>query len=234
MQPRGRRFNARAAIGGAYARLAAVAHDRRLLSEWGSGERSMTEGMTRWLTGTPWPTAWVSCPGPCRILGSCSRPCSGSSTPPGRCSRWTGRVWRWTMRTARCAGWWSPTEPPGCWRMPSVTLGRDPAGRLRRRGGRGGPRPGHRPAFRPAGHGGNPTRVRGVLAVPVAVAGRPVGALSVYAPERCPWSGIDVAAVGAYAGVVAELQAGQQLDQRRLRRRSRRRWRPSHRPGDAH
>src|SRR5919109_542602 len=36
-------------------------------------------------------------------------------------------------------------------------------------------------------------------------AGRPVGALSVYATEPCPWSAIDVAAVGAYAGVVAEL-----------------------------
>jgi hypothetical protein len=46
-----------------------------------------------------------------------------------------------------------------------------------------------------------------VLAVPVAVAGRPVGALSVYATQPCPWSGIDVAAVGAYAGVVAELVA---------------------------
>ena len=42
--------------------------------------------------------------------------------------------------------------------------------------------------------------VRGVLAVPVAVAGRPVGALSVYATQLCPWSAIDVAAVGAYAG----------------------------------
>jgi hypothetical protein len=29
-------------------------------------------------------------------------------------------------------------------------------------------------------------------------------ALSVYATEPCPWSGIDVAAVGADAGVVAE------------------------------
>jgi GAF domain-containing protein len=47
--------------------------------------------------------------------------------------------------------------------------------------------------------------LHGVLAVPVAVAGRPVGALSVYATAPCPWSGIDVAAVGAYAGVVAEL-----------------------------
>jgi len=47
--------------------------------------------------------------------------------------------------------------------------------------------------------------LHGVLAVPVAVAGRPVGALSVYAAEPCPWSAIDVAAVGAYAGVVAEL-----------------------------
>src|SRR5919201_3807267 len=50
-----------------------------------------------------------------------------------------------------------------------------------------------------------PRELRGVLAVPVAVAGRPVGALSVYAAQPCPWSGIDVAAVGAYAGVVAEL-----------------------------
>src|SRR5512132_452649 len=49
--------------------------------------------------------------------------------------------------------------------------------------------------------------LRGVLAVPVAVAGRPVGVLSVYATEPCPWSGIDVAALGAYAGVVAELLA---------------------------
>jgi len=39
-----------------------------------------------------------------------------------------------------------------------------------------------------------------VLAVPVVVAGRSVGALSVYATEPCPWSAIDVAAVGAYAG----------------------------------
>jgi GAF domain-containing protein len=52
-----------------------------------------------------------------------------------------------------------------------------------------------------------PRRLRGVLAVPVVVAGRPVGALSVYATQPCPWSGIDVAAVGAYAGVVAELVA---------------------------
>ena len=57
--------------------------------------------------------------------------------------------------------------------------------------------------------------LRGVLAVPVAVAGRPVGVLSVYATEWCPWSGIDVAAVGAYAGVVAELlRAGMALDAR--------------------
>jgi GAF domain-containing protein len=49
--------------------------------------------------------------------------------------------------------------------------------------------------------------VHGVLAVPVAVAGRPVGALSVHATQPCPWSAIDVAAVGAYAGVVAELVA---------------------------
>src|SRR5215207_9148771 len=52
-----------------------------------------------------------------------------------------------------------------------------------------------------------PQGLRGVLAVPVVVAGRPVGALSVYATQPCPWSGIDVAAVGAYAGVVAELVA---------------------------
>src|SRR5215216_401262 len=52
-----------------------------------------------------------------------------------------------------------------------------------------------------------PRGLHGVLAVPVVVAGRPVGALSVYATEWCPWSGIDVAAVGAYAGVVAELEA---------------------------
>jgi GAF domain-containing protein len=50
-----------------------------------------------------------------------------------------------------------------------------------------------------------PRGLRGVLAVPVVVAGRPIGALSVYATQPCPWSGIDVAAVGAYAGVVAEL-----------------------------
>jgi GAF domain-containing protein len=50
-----------------------------------------------------------------------------------------------------------------------------------------------------------PLGLHGVLAVPVMVAGRPVGALSVYATQPCPWSGIDVAAVGAYAGVVAEL-----------------------------
>jgi hypothetical protein len=47
--------------------------------------------------------------------------------------------------------------------------------------------------------------LHGVLAVPVVLAGRPVGALSVYATAPCPWSAIDVAAVGAYAGVVAEL-----------------------------
>jgi GAF domain/ANTAR domain len=50
-----------------------------------------------------------------------------------------------------------------------------------------------------------PRGLHGVLAVPVAVAGRPVGALSVYATAPCPWSAIDVAAVGAYAGLVAEL-----------------------------
>ena len=60
-----------------------------------------------------------------------------------------------------------------------------------------------------------PRGLQGVLAVPVAVAGRPVGALSVYATEPCPWSGIDVAALGAYAGVVAELvAAGMALDAR--------------------
>jgi GAF domain-containing protein len=60
-----------------------------------------------------------------------------------------------------------------------------------------------------------PGGLRGVLAVPVVVAGRPVGALSVYATAPCPWSGIDVAAVGAYAGVVAELvQASMALDAR--------------------
>jgi GAF domain-containing protein len=60
-----------------------------------------------------------------------------------------------------------------------------------------------------------PRGLRGVLAVPVMVAGRSVGALSVYATEWCPWSGIDVAAVGAYAGVVAELvRAGMALDTR--------------------
>jgi hypothetical protein len=52
-----------------------------------------------------------------------------------------------------------------------------------------------------------PRGLHGVLAVPVVVAGRPVGALSVYATEWCPWSEIDMAAVGAYAGVVAELVA---------------------------
>jgi hypothetical protein len=52
-----------------------------------------------------------------------------------------------------------------------------------------------------------PRGLRGVLAVPVAVACRPVGALSVYATQPCPWSAIDMAAVGAYAGVVAELVA---------------------------
>jgi signal transduction protein with GAF and PtsI domain len=52
-----------------------------------------------------------------------------------------------------------------------------------------------------------PRGLHGVLAVPVVVAGRPVGALSVSATQPCPWSGIDVAAVGAYAGVVAELVA---------------------------
>jgi hypothetical protein len=51
--------------------------------------------------------------------------------------------------------------------------------------------------------------------VPVVVAGRPVGALSMYATQPCPWSGIDVAAVGAYAGVVAELlRASMALDAR--------------------
>jgi len=60
-----------------------------------------------------------------------------------------------------------------------------------------------------------PRGLRGVLAVPVAVAGRPVGALSVYATQPCPWSAIDVAAVGAYAGVVAELlRAGMALGAR--------------------
>jgi GAF domain-containing protein len=60
-----------------------------------------------------------------------------------------------------------------------------------------------------------PRGLHGVLAVPVMVAGRPVGALSVYATEWCPWSGIDVAAVGAYAGVVAEVvRAGMALDAR--------------------
>src|SRR5215216_7920661 len=60
-----------------------------------------------------------------------------------------------------------------------------------------------------------PQGLRGVLAVPVVVAGRPVGALSVYATAWCPWSGIDVTAVGAYAGVVAELvAAGMALDAR--------------------
>ena len=57
--------------------------------------------------------------------------------------------------------------------------------------------------------------LRGLLAVPVAVAGRPVGALLVYATGPCPWSGIDVAALGAYAGVVAELvRAGMALGAR--------------------
>ena len=60
-----------------------------------------------------------------------------------------------------------------------------------------------------------PRGLHGVLAVPVVVAGRPVGALSVYATEWCPWSGIDVAALSAYAGVVAELvRAGMALDAR--------------------
>jgi hypothetical protein len=57
--------------------------------------------------------------------------------------------------------------------------------------------------------------LHGVLAVPVVVAGRPVGALSVYATQPCLWSAIDVAAVGAYAGVVAELlRAAMALDAR--------------------
>jgi hypothetical protein len=60
-----------------------------------------------------------------------------------------------------------------------------------------------------------PRGLHGVRAVPVMVAGRPVGALSVYATEWCPWSAIDVAAVGAYAGVVAELlRAGMALGAR--------------------
>src|SRR5919108_3292279 len=45
--------------------------------------------MTRRLTGTPSLAAWVSCAGPRRIPGACSRPCSASSMPPARCSRWT-------------------------------------------------------------------------------------------------------------------------------------------------
>jgi hypothetical protein len=43
------------------------------------------------------------------------------------------------------------------------------------------------------------------VAVVDLATGRAVGALSVYATEPCPWSAIDVAAVGADAGVVAEL-----------------------------
>jgi GAF domain-containing protein len=52
-----------------------------------------------------------------------------------------------------------------------------------------------------------PRGLRGVLAVPVVVAGRSVGALSVYATDPCPWSAIDVAAVGAYAELVAASMA---------------------------
>ena len=60
-----------------------------------------------------------------------------------------------------------------------------------------------------------PRGLRGVLAVPVVVAGRSVGALSVCATQPCPWSAIDVAALGAYAGVVAELlRAGMALGAR--------------------
>jgi hypothetical protein len=43
------------------------------------------------------------------------------------------------------------------------------------------------------------------VAVADLATGRAVGALSVYATEPCPWSAIEVAAVGADAGVVAEL-----------------------------
>jgi GAF domain len=161
--------------------------------------------MTGWWAGMP-STVCLGCPRPCRIQGTCSRPCSASSTPPWRCSRWTGRAWalehedgslRWVVVTDGAAGLLEDTqrdlgEGPGlaAYGDAAAVVVTDLATDRR---------------FPRLAAAVTPRGLRGVLVVPVAVAGRPVGALSVYATAPCPWSGIDVAAVGAYAGVVAEL-----------------------------
>jgi GAF domain-containing protein len=60
-------------------------------------------------------------------------------------------------------------------------------------------------------------QVRGVLSVPVRLAGLPVGTLNVYAGRPRAWSVEEVEAVGAFAGVTAELvRTGVELAVREL------------------
>jgi hypothetical protein len=162
--------------------------------------------MTRWLTGTPSPAAWVSCAGPC--------------PDPGGLFATLQRVIDATRAVFQVDGASLALEhEDGSLRWAVVTDGA--AGLLedaQRELGEG-------PGLAAYGDAAAVTVIdlatdrrfarlaavvtqlglRGVLAVPVVVAGRPVGGLSVSATAPCPWSGIDVAAVGAYAGVVAEL-----------------------------
>jgi GAF domain-containing protein len=48
-------------------------------------------------------------------------------------------------------------------------------------------------------------QVRGVLSVPVRLAGQPVGTLEVYASQPRAWSTAEVQALGAFAVVTAEM-----------------------------
>ena len=59
--------------------------------------------------------------------------------------------------------------------------------------------------------------VRGVLSVPIRLAGQPVGTLDVYSTQPRPWSARELEAVGEFAAVAAELvQAGVELANREL------------------
>jgi GAF domain-containing protein len=162
--------------------------------------------MTRWLTGTPSPTAWGSCAGACRL--------------PGDVFATLQRVVDATLAVFQVDGASLALEhEDGSLRWVVVTDGA--AGLLedaQRERGEGPGLAAYADAvavvvvelatdrrFERLAAAITQVGLHGVLVVPVAVAGRPVGALSVYATAPCPWSAIDVAAVGAYAGVVAEL-----------------------------
>jgi hypothetical protein len=90
--------------------------------------------MTRWLTGTLSPAAWASCARACRIQGRV-RDLQRVIDATLAVVQVDRRVWRWNKDGS--LRWLLVADtPPGCWRPPGVSLGRDPAWpRMRRDGG---------------------------------------------------------------------------------------------------